>query len=63
MKCLPTNNIIPANFNECCNCSHYEDCFDKRDLKREGIIWLFVHFIKNYFIRTTSRKTANLKVN
>lgn len=62
MKCLPTNNVMPVSFNECCNCPYYDNCFDKRELKREGIIWLFVHFLKNYVLRIVTRKTAGAKI-
>lgn len=62
MKCLPTNNVIPGSFNECCNCPHYDNCNDKRDMKRVGIIWLFTSFVKNHVMRIISRKTADAKV-
>jgi hypothetical protein len=58
MKCLPSNNVMPESFNECCNCAHYDDCTDKREIKRVGIIWVFVNYFKSGITRFISKKAA-----
>lgn len=52
---------MPDSFEACCSCPHYDNCNDKRELKRVGIIWLFAKFIKGYLARIRQRKAVQVK--